>query len=555
MYVQSNDMIADIGTRKGATLHDVDQNSIWVNGFPWMKFESSKFPMSTSNEIKLNESDVKQFKKEIDAHIAKEVEVSKHIRDRFVFSDYLVAQNRWSFSKVIRILAYVIRFCQHIKTSKHGSVQPKQELQLTAENLKAAENYFFKKGTREVYQFVPPKKYEMFTTKKDSLLMYTGRILPEDEISIVGRYTLAMKDLMQHSLCVPVLDSQSPVACSIALDVHWNHPVAKHSGVETTLRFILQKVFIIEGRSLVKSIRKSCNRCRYLNKKSIQAVMGPVSDSQLTVAPAFYTTQVDLSGPYQAYSPLHKRTTIKIWLTVFCCCATSAVGIKVMDDYSSDAFIMSFTRFARDHGFPKKLYCDSGSQLVKGCDTMKLNFQDLQHQLSKRVSVEFQICPVGGHNMNGKVERKIREINLSIEKNTHNQRLSLMQWETLSAVIANNINDLPIAVGSKVDVENMDLITPNRLLLGRNNSRSPTGDMVVCNSPSKLMKENLKIYNAWFESWLLNHVPKLMEQRKWFEGDKNLQVGDVVLFTKVDSVLLCSGRYVLVDMFWSICSG
>ena len=210
MYVQSNDMIADIGTRKGATLHDVDQNSIWVNGFPWMKFESSKFPMSTSNEIKLNESDVKQFKKEIDAHIAKEVEVSKHIRDRFVFLDYLVAPNRWSFFKVIRILAYVIRFCQHIKTSKHGSVQPKQELQLTAENLKAAENYFFKKGTREVYQFVPPKKYEMFTTKKDSLLMYTGRILPEDEISIVGRYTLAMKDLMQHSFCVPVLDSQSP---------------------------------------------------------------------------------------------------------------------------------------------------------------------------------------------------------------------------------------------------------------------------------------------------------------------------------------------------------
>ena len=153
------------------------------------------------------------------------------------------------------------------------------------------------------------------------------------------------------------------------------------------------------------------------------------------------------------------------------------------------------------------MFCDSGSQLVKGCDNMKFNFNDLQFQLHKRVAVEFTICPVGGHNMNGKVERKIREISSSIEKNAHNERLSLMQWETLVAVIANNINNLPVGIGSKGDVENLDLIIPNRLRLGRNNSRSPVGEVVVCDNLSKLMKENLKIYNAWFELWLLNHVP------------------------------------------------
>ena len=41
-----------------------------------------------------------------------------------------------------------------------------------------------------------------------------------------------------------------------------------------------------------------------------------------------------------------------------------------------------------------------------------------------------------------------------------------MQWKTLPAVNANNINNLPIGIGSKVDIENIDLITPNRLLLG-----------------------------------------------------------------------------------------
>ena len=51
-----------------------------------------------------------------------------------------------------------------------------------------------------------------------------------------------------------------------------------------------------------------------------------------------------------------------------------------------------------------------------------------------------------------------------------------MEWETLGSEIANAINDLPIGLGSKVaNLEHLDLLTPNRLKLGRNNNRSPVG--------------------------------------------------------------------------------
>ena len=46
--------------------------------------------------------------------------------------------------------------------------------------------------------------------------------------------------------------------------------------------------------------------------------MGPVSSHSLRKAPAFYVTKVDLCGPFKAYSPHNKRTTIKIWLAVSC---------------------------------------------------------------------------------------------------------------------------------------------------------------------------------------------------------------------------------------------
>ena len=51
--------------------------------------------------------------------------------------------------------------------------------------------------------------------------------------------------------------------------------------------------------------------------KPIYVEMNPVSSYNMTVAPAFYGTQVDMCGPLKAYSLHDKRTTIKIWLVAF----------------------------------------------------------------------------------------------------------------------------------------------------------------------------------------------------------------------------------------------
>ena len=203
--------------------------------------------------------------------------------------------------------------------------------------------------------------------------------------------------------------------------------------------------------------------------------MGPLSTANLNIAPAFYSTQVDLCGPFISYSNHHKRTTIKIWLTVFCCTTTSATKIKVMDDYSTNSFVQAFIRFACEVGYPKLLLTDEGSQLVAACDKMQLSFRDSQQKLYNDVKVEFKVCPVGDHHMHGKVERKIQEIKKSIETSLFKDRLSVLQWETLCAEISNTINDLLLALGKITgDFDQMDLLTPNRLMLGRNNDRSPT---------------------------------------------------------------------------------
>ena len=121
-------------------------------------------------------------------------------------------------------------------------------------------------------------------------------------------------------------------------------------------------------------------------------------------------------------------------------------------------------------------YCQIGSQLVKGCKDMQLSFSDIQSHLNIEYGVQFETCPVGGHNMHGKVERKIRTVRESIDKKLQGHRLSLLQWESLGDQIANEINNMPLGtVRNTSSLEDLDILTPNRLLLGRNNERSPSG--------------------------------------------------------------------------------
>ena len=542
-YVNTKDMIADLGTRKGATIQDVYDDSKWINGYDWMKLKQSDFPIMSAKELRLSQAEMAEIHKEMQYQVHHiQIKLPDEVQERYQFSNYLIDPNYRDFSSVIRILAFVYRFINNTRMKQRVlSSNP------TKEEISLAETYFFKKATNEIRHFLPPKKYEPISIAKGDVLYFNGRILPSNQVTIVGRFTDAMLDLTSTSFCVPLVDRHSPIAFSIISDVHWNHRVSKHSGVETTLREVTKKVYIIDGRSTVKLINRSCQRCKYLKKQSIEASMGPIPQSRITVAPAFYFTQLDLSGPYKSFSPHNKRATVKIWLVVYCCCVTSATCINIMDDYSTPSFLQSFTRFASRYGFPKKIFCDEGGQLMKGSKDMRLSFSDISGKLHRGRGIEMETCPVGAHNMHGKVERKIREVNSSLEKNLQNERLSILQWETICSMIANAINDLPIAIGNLTDVENFDLVTPNRLLLGRNNDRSPTGDFITSSSPTKIITQNFNIYDSWFESWLMNHVPKLLFQEKWFRHDRNLEVGDVVLFKKIDSSLSKTYTYGMIS--------
>ena len=565
-HTKRGNMVADLGTRKGATVQQVSPGSPWIEGLPWMRKDSSEFPLATVEDIKLSASDKRdanqeQVFPETEAHACLAY-VPKDVEARYAFSQYLVNPNRYRYPTVVRITSLVFLFIERISaklTRKFDFLRERETrctkttqyvvfpiraatserivdvavVEVPSRILSCAESYYFRKATAEVLQFVDTYKYEKISHQKDEILYFTGRILPSQKVD--GKFHLgdAMLDLSESTFCVPITDALSPIAYAIVSETHWYDPDICHEGVETTLRYSQNVAHIIGGRDLVKMIKKACAKCRILYKKGVKVAMGPVADESLNIAPPFYCSQVDICGHFNAYSPANKRSTLKIWILVLVCTATCAVDCRIMESYDAESFIMAFIRFSCRFGYPKRLMPDEGSQLVKGCKDMILSFNDIAQKLSVEYGVDFKPCPVAAHYMHGKVERKIQHVRRSLEKTLRNDRISILQWETLVQQISNSINNLPIGLGNLSDsLEHLDVITPNRLILGRNNSRSPSIPLQLSGDFRKIVDSNNKIFDQWFKEWLISYVPLLVRQPKWFTSDRNVTVGDIVIFKK-----------------------
>ena len=540
---------------------------------PWMRGSPANFPFSSVDDIKLSAKEKSETAKEkvVDVDDASTfcavTYVPKEVEDRYRFSQYLISPNRFKFRTVLRILSFVLLFIQMLVKSKPSIRSKLKCLDVESEEsdqyvvfpfnatiahrnistavikaprnlLTAAKEYFFRKAALEIQKFVDPNRYKNISVWKNRIMYFTGRILRTQKIDGDFGYADAMLDLSESTFCVPITDSHSPVAYAIMSDTHWNDPDVSHKGVETTLRYAQKSAYILGGRDLAKRIKKACAKCRILHLKGVEVAMGPVADENLKIAPAFYMSQVDICGPFSAYSPANKRATLKIWFVVFVCTVTSAVDCRVMENYDTESFVLAFSRFSCRFGYPKVLMPDAGSQLVRGCKDMVISFSDIAMKLSTEFGVDFKPCPVGAHFVHGKVERKIQQIKESLARTLTHERISILQWETLAQQIANSINNLPVGLGNKTDsLEHLDVLTPNRLLLGRNNCQNPTSPLELSGDLKKVVKSNAKIFESWFKEWLISFVPTLVQQPKWFDTDRSVTVGDVVIFKKSEKEL------------------
>lgn len=82
-------------------------------------------------------------------------------------------------------------------------------------------------------------------------------------------------------------------------------------------------------------------------------------------APPFYHTSLDLFGPFIVKDPVKKRTTMKVFRVIFTCVLSRGVYLDIAEGYDTNSFLRVFRRFTSLKGFPKIVFSDHDSQLVK----------------------------------------------------------------------------------------------------------------------------------------------------------------------------------------------
>ena len=133
-------MIADLGTRRCTSIETVNNESEWINGYPWMRQESLEFPALTADEISLNAQEVQQIKKECKEPVTEENlcfvnssihKVPEEVSKFYKYSKYLIDPNYCKFQTVVRIMAYVMKFTQNCLSSKSNSQQKAKHFTLS----------------------------------------------------------------------------------------------------------------------------------------------------------------------------------------------------------------------------------------------------------------------------------------------------------------------------------------------------------------------------------------------------------------------------------------
>ena len=261
-------------------------------------------------------------------------------------------------------------------------------------------------------------------------------------------------------------------------------------------------------------------------------------------------------GQYRFEKTTRNRQAFKSECNVliFACPVTRLINLQVMEKKDSSGVVDGITRLACEVGIPKLVLMDKDATFVKALSEMEFVYQDAAFQLNRELGIEFQTCPVSGHNQHGQVERRIRTVKESLrEAGINKEKFHATGLQTLLKLVENQINNMPLGYSYGNDQDNTELlkmISPNMLRLGRNNSRALDGPMRLPRG-GELLDRVREVYESWYRIWSQTYIPKLLFRPKWWSDESDLSEGDVVLFQKKDSVLEHEWTYGRIDQLIS----
>ena len=415
-----------------------------------------------------------------------------------------------TFSKIRRTLAYVRRFAQNAR-KKNANTGP-----ITVQELKESENQLFKWSQLHLDPSVIDKKL-IPSLDEDGLIRAHGRLedarsLPQEMRNpiILPRDHLLVKLLLRHL-----------------------HTKRAHCGYKSLIHEARRKYWIIGVRSMSKALTSKCITCKKLRKKPLDQLMGQIPSLRVAAGfPPFSNTAIDMFGPL--HIKLNRKTLKEAQVIIFTCMTTRAVHLELVNDKTSDAFLMAFRRFASLRGHPSVCWSDCGTNFVGAQAYLQeimrnWNIPKIESVLSEDFCCDFKWLwniPHASHQ-NGVVETLIKSVRQSLDATCKSRAFTEEQWRTFLSETTYIINGRPLYPSSN-DIWEGPPITPNDILMGHH-LPPPQPEPEERINPRHLLRSTQDRVNEFWKCWMRYFAPNLLPRNKWFRTRENVEVDDLVL--------------------------
>ena len=460
-YVPSTSNPADAGSR-GMKIEEFHPHCVWWSGPKFLYYSEDHWPSSKVTDVPNDDEEVAESKVNVMS-----VSVGSSV-DRLLkkFSSWPLLQSS---------VAWLLRFIKFIRREN----PPTGHLRLQE----------VKEATRVIAKLLQQQFFEEELTslqngqqvKRQSKLAKLNPVLIDGLIRVGGRVSsVPLPFESKHPIILP---KDHVVSSSI---VRFYHEVYGHAGREHVISLLRQAFWIIQARSLVRSLLRRCFVCRKHNESTMRQVMADLPKERLTpYEPPFTFTGVDVFGPFTVK---RGRTTQKIYGCIFVCFTCRAVHIEDLDSLSTDAFINSLRRFISNRGLPKQIWSDNGTNFVGAERELKQAIREWNNDkiaLELRTRnvdwyscpfIEWRFQPPYASHMSGVWERLIRSVKKAMKGVLGNPN-ALINQETLRTVFADVVtilNSRPLCSVSE-DPKDLEPLTPNHLLLQRQTLAIPPG--------------------------------------------------------------------------------
>jgi hypothetical protein len=523
LYVPSEDNASDCVSR-GADPDELHNTPMWLHGPTFL--HDGKYEFDNTSNLPAVE-DLPELKK---APSSDRVTLITQKGSNF----YEFLDNFSDLNKMVRVMAYINRFCNNLKNKNTNSpkyITPSELKKALLKIIKHEQGIYF--------------RHELDNLKANDNVKGTLNPLHpflDDQgiLRVGGRIKNANVSFSQkHPIILP---RESRITNLI---VHHEHIRLLHAPPKLLLSSLNEKYWIVNGLSYVKKIVSKCLPCFRMKAQCAKQLMGSLPPERVNACRVFQKIGIDFAGPITVKnSRVRRALQTKGYICVFVCFVTKAIHLELSSDLTTDAFLACFKRFIARRGLPTDVFCDNGGSF-KGAEN-KLNelynlnnskgHQTLVQSYAAQQNIAFHFVPSYSPVFAGLAEAAVKSTKYHLKRVLQSYVLTYEQLNTILCQIEAVLNSRPLLPVTANDVNDYSYLSAGHFLIGAAMTSLPEADLA--DSPTNRLKfweMCNKVKGHFWKVWHKYYLNVLQCRPKWRDSKPNVQVGALVIMKEPNS--------------------